>query len=125
MKRYLFRLMAIALIALAISKLRALFSHTAIDYGPTFIVGHVIEAASVVLLGTGLWLGVGWWTKAYLALSVVTTLDGFAMVLMARSEPQMMGGLGKSLIGLALLLGGLVARSVIGIRRQQADGLDV
>jgi hypothetical protein len=120
MKQTLFRLAAIGLIALAVAKLRVPFLRTAIDYGPTFVTGHVIEAAALIVVGVGLWRSAGWWTRAYLALAAVTTLDGIAMFLMAKSEPQMMGGFGKILIGLALLLGWFAARFAIRVQQNDA-----
>ena len=101
---------AIGVIVLAVAKLRAPFLRTAIDYGPTFVTGHVIEAAALILVGAGLWRGARWWTRAYVALAAVTTLDGIAMLLMAASEPQMMAGFGKIVVGLVLLLGWFAAR---------------
>jgi hypothetical protein len=120
MRQIFFRLSAIGLVALVVSKLRAPFLRTAIDYGSTFVAGHVIEATALILLAVGLWRGAVWWTWAYVALAAVTTLDGTAMLLMAASEPQMMGGLGKILVGLALLLGGFAARIAIRVRQRQA-----
>jgi hypothetical protein len=120
MKQISFRLVAVGLIALAVSKVRAPFLHTTIVYGPTFVTGHLVEATVLIVLGLGLWRCARWWTRAYVALAIVTTIDGSAMILLATSEPQMMGGFGKVVVGLALSLAGIAARVAARIRQRQA-----